>query len=360
MKISHLILLIVVLVLSACGNDEETQKPTSPPSTTARSQELTFYNWDTYIDPQILTDFEAKFNVNIIYETFGTNEELLDNLQANPTKYDLIVPTDYMVFGMRSEGMLSPLNRENIPNFDNLDPTFINSVVDPGNRYCVPYQWGTFGIGYNIEVTGRPITTLGEMFDPEFSGKIAILDEARSSLGMVLLYLGYSPNTANRNEIFEARDFLLERIDQIAFIAPDNGQDLLLAGEIAITTEWSGDIFQVMSEDENVRFAIPDEGAIIWTDMICVPNGARNQELAEQFLNYLLEPEVGASLSNYIHYATPNLAAKPFIDPNDLDNPALYPEESVRDRLFYQTNLGAEVEDLYSEAWVEILSAKQS
>lgn len=359
--------LLVGLLLAACGPAQlppadpgaapSAQAPTESESTVSQAEQtLNIYNWDTYIDPAILSDFEQQFKVKINYETYTNNEALLAVIQANPGRYDLIVPTGYMVAQMRRENLLAPLNKANVPNHTNLDPLFLSPAFDPGNRYCMPYQWGTQGIGYNVQATGRDIEGLADLFDPAFAGRVALLDDSRASLGAVLLYLGYSPNTTNHIEIAEAKDFLLSQTDQIAAYLPDTGQDALAAGKIDLALEYSGDMFQVMGDNPDLRYIIPQEGSIIWTDNMCIPAGAPHQALAEAFINYILEPEVGAALSNFVQYATPNQAALPLLNEANRDNPALYPSAaSVQQKLFFTEDLGPTDEALYEQAWTEIL-----
>ncbi|HMR65481.1 MAG TPA: spermidine/putrescine ABC transporter substrate-binding protein [Anaerolineae bacterium] len=361
---------LVGLLLAACGLAQPVpvapaEAPVSEPVETVEPEQaagqeeqiLNIYNWDTYIDPIIVSNFEEKFKVKINYETYGSNEEMLAVIQANPGQYDLIVPTDYMVAQMRREDLLLPLTKANVPNLDNIDPLFLSPAFDPGNRYCVPYQWGTQGIGYNLKATGREIQGLADLFDPAFAGRVALLDDSRASLGAILLYLGYSPNTTNHVEIAEAADFLKNQKDQIAAYLPDTGQDALAAGQVDLTLEYSGDMFQVMADHPDLRYVIPAEGSIIWTDNMCIPAGAPHQALAEKFINYILEPEVGAMLSNFVQYATPNHVALPLLNPDDRNNPALYPlAASVREKLFFVEDLGPTDESLYTQAWAEILA----
>ncbi|WP_420628826.1 ABC transporter substrate-binding protein [Candidatus Leptofilum sp.] len=357
LKIAFLILFGSVLFAACTTASEATTEATTEPSSETENV-LRIYNWDTYIDPTILEDFEEAFGVTIEYETFDNNEELFEEMQNDESfNYDLIVPTDYMVEILRQEGLLTPLTKDNIPNFDNLDAAFIDPGYDFGNRHCVPYQWGTMGIGYNIEATGREIHSWLDLFDPEFAGRVALLDDARSTLAVILLSLNYSPNTTNADEIMEAANFLKEHADQIAAYAPDTGQDMLLAGEVDLTFEWSGDIFQIMEENPNIRYVIPDEGSIIWTDNMCIPEDASNKELAERFMNYILEPEVGATLSNFVRYGSPNQASVPFLNEEDVNNPALYPTETVREQLFFLTSTNVETDQLYVDAWDEVLAS---
>lgn len=347
---------LLALLLAGCGGIAGTPAPT-PTATQAPSVPvLNFYNWDTYIDPTILSDFERQFNVKINYTTFTSNEELLAAVESGATAYDLIVPSDYTVAIMRRKGLLAPLDKKNIPNFKNVDPIFINPEYDPGNRYCAPYQWGTMGIGYDRAATGRDIRSWRDVFDPAFAGRVALLDDTRISLGAILLYLGYSPNTTNKVELAAARDFLKNHAQHIAVYAPDTGQNLLISDTVDLALEWSGDIFQIMEEHPHIRYVIPEEGSIIWTDNICIPVGAPHKELAEQFINFILDPQVGARLSNFIRYSSPNQAALPFINEDDRRNPALYPPDDIRRRLFFISDVGPDGTRLYNEIWQEVLA----
>lgn len=347
----------MAMLLVACAAPAAPAEPTGEPTEESAERVLNIYNWDTYIDPAVLTDFEQQFGVTINYEIYANNEEMLETVQAGPVDYDIVVPTDYMVSIMRREGLLAALEHDNIPNFANLDPAFVNPIYDPGNRYCIPYQWGTMGIGYNVRATGREIESWADLFDPAFAGRVSLLADARLTMGMVLLYLGYSPNTTNPVEIEAARDFLIEHADAIAAYAPDTGQDLLAAGEVDLAFEWSGDIFQVMEDDPDIRYVVPREGSLVWTDNMCILASASHKELAEAFINYVLTPEVGAAISNYVHFSSPNRAALPLINPQDRNNPALYPPPDVRARLFFLADVGPDATVLYDRAWEEVLAA---
>ncbi len=346
---------ILLATLSGCGG---TPTPVPSPTPAAAEQALNIYNWDTYIDPAVLADFEQKFGVKIRYDLFENNESMLAAVQAGTTDYDIVVPTDYMVEIMHKAGLLAPLDKNNIPNFGNLDPSFVSPAYDPGNRYCVPYQWGTMGIGYNIKATQREITSWEDLFDPAFAGRVSLLADARLTMGAVLLYLGYSPNTTSATEIAQARDFLIEHADQIAEYAPDTGQDLLADGTVDIAFEWSGDIFQVMEGNADVRYVIPEEGTLIWTDNLCILATASHKKMAEKFINYVLEPEVGAAISNYIRFGSPNQAALPLLNQADRENQAIYPSDQVRQRLFFLADVGTAGTELYEAAWAEVLAAK--
>lgn len=351
-------LLALAMLIVSCQSDEP--PATVTPAAEEASPVLNVYNWDTYIDPEILNSFEEEFGVTINYRVFDNDNDLLEELRAGDVDYDVIVPSDFIVAIMRNEGLLAPLDKGAIPNIENLEPTFVSPVFDPANRYCMPYQWGTVGIGYNEQAVGREINSWSDFFDPEFAGRVAMLDDYRTTMGLILLILGYSPNTTNPQQIAEAAEFLKSHADHIGAYTGDDAQDLLDSGEFDMVVEWSGDIFQVMEENEDIRYVIPSEGSIIWTDNACIPASAGNKRLGEQFINYLLEPEVGAQLSNYVQYGTPNEASLPFIDAEVLNDPAIYPPESVRERLFFLVDVNLAATQLYEQAWNEILEAHNS
>jgi len=353
--VRYLFLALVVLVSACARKATPAPQPATEAAPAAEDNVLNIHNWADYMDETLLTNFEKEYGIKINYSTFTSNEDLVNELMAGPVEYDIVVPTDYVISSLRNESIFGSLDRSNIPNFNNIDPVFINPSYDPGNRYCIPYAWGTTGIGYNIKATGREIHGWSDVFDPAYAGRVSMLDDPRESFAAILLYLGYSPNTTNQIKINEAAEFLKSHNDQIATYAPDTGQDQLAAGEVDIAQEYSGDIFQVMADNPDIRYVIPQEGALIWSDNLCIPASAPHKGNAEKFMNYLLEPEVGAALSNYLHYGSPNQAALPFLNEEDRSNPGIYPSEEVRTRLFFSVDLGSAAQ-LYTDAWNDVMA----
>ncbi|MBC8334564.1 MAG: spermidine/putrescine ABC transporter substrate-binding protein [Anaerolineales bacterium] len=348
-------ILLLVLVSACAPAATPTAEPATEVAPVAESTVLNIYNWEDYMDDTILAAFEEEYGITINYTTYTSNEELIDVLMAGPVDYDLVVPSDYAVEFLRGESMFGSLDKTNIPNFANIAPTFINPSYDPGNRYCIPYQWGTTGIGYNIKATGKELTSWADVFDPAYAGRVSFIEEPREAFAAILLLLGHSPNSTNQIELDEATAFLKSNADHIATYAPDTGQDLLDAGEVDIAHEYNGDIFQIMAENPDIRYMIPSEGAMIWSDNLCLLASAPNKENAEKFMNYLLDAEVGAALSNYLRYASPNQAALPFLNEEDRNHPGLYPPEEVLARMFFFANIGS-ASQLYDDAWSEVLA----
>ncbi|HEX2905403.1 MAG TPA: spermidine/putrescine ABC transporter substrate-binding protein, partial [Phototrophicaceae bacterium] len=282
---------------------------------------LNILNWATYIAENTIPDFEAACGATVTTDFYGSNDELLERLRSGNPGFDLIMPTDYAVAQMIAEELLLPLTKENIPNIVNLNPALLNRDYDPDNIYSLPYQWGTIGIGYNVKAVQETlgadvkITSWNQLFDYP-KPDVGWLDDPRAALGVALIMLGFDPNTTSPEEIQQASDYLIEKGQNVVRIAADDGQELLARGEVDLVMEYSGDLFQVVltcQADPNCgteyAYIIPDEGANLWVDNMAIPFGAQNQRLAEAFIDYVLHPQVGADISNYIAHASPNQAS---------------------------------------------------
>lgn len=321
-------------------------------------KKLNVYNWDTYIGETTLSTFTDKTGIAVQYDLYANNEELFAKLQTGNPGYDVIFPSDYMVATMISKGMLEAVDLSKIPNLANIDPdpNFMDPTFNPGLKYGVPYMWGTIGIGYRKSKVETPKSWADIMDSDKYSGRIALLGDMRAVIGIALKYLGYSMNSRNEAEVNQARDLLIKQKPHIKTFAEDNGQDLLLSGEVDIVMEWNGDIVHAMEEDDDVSYAVPDEGTMVWIDNICIPTGAPHPENAHAFLNHIHDAEVNAEIANTIHYATANKAAKEFIGADDLANPAIYPPAEV----VAKSEALVDVEDftpVYDKAWTEIQAA---
>lgn len=358
-----LLFLLAVVIPIGCSNNSQptnTANVNTPTANSPNSQQvLNIFNWSTYIDPAVIADFEKQNNIKIKYDTYESNEDLYGKIKAGNPGYDIIFPADYMVKIMIGDGLLEPLDQTKLPNQKNLDPTFLNPTFDPGNKYTMPYQIGSMGLGYNIKVTGgQPIDSWSALLDPKYKGKIAVIDDMRATFAWALISLGYNPNTTNPQEINQAKEFLLKNKGAIAAFAPDTGQQLLAQGEVDIAVEWSGDIFQVMKENPDIRYVIPKEGSLLLADNMAIPKGAPHPELAHKFIDFILIPENGAKISNYLKYGSPNKVAKAqgLIDAKDLNNPAIYPPPELLKKMTYLQDVG-EATKIYDQAWTEVKTA---
>ncbi len=318
-------------------------------------QELHIYIWDEYVDPKVYELFEREFNVKIIEDNYGSNEELLAKLQAGATGYDLIVPSDYMVSIMIKQGLLAELDLKNIPNFKHLYERFKDPPYDPGNKFSVPYLWGTTGIGYNKKEVDPPPTSWADLFEParleKYKNKISMLDDPREAIGAALKYLGHSFNTSDSEKLEQAKLALLTQKPYLAKYDSEAFEDSLAAGETVIAHGWSGEIAIAKTQNPDIEYVLPQEGAVIWTDNLAIPKTSKNKKLAERFIDFLLKPDISAMITNFTYYASPNETAQFFIKPEIFKGPSYYLPEGAK--LEWIEEIG-EAEKLYKEIWTEI------
>lgn len=343
--------LLATMPLAGCGGKEEEQVT-----------EVNFFTWSEYIEPQVYEDFEAEYGIRVVEDTFASNEDLLGKLQAGATGYDVIVPSDYMVAMMIELDLLAELDKENLSNIGNLAATFTDPPYDPGLVHCVPYMWGTTGIGFDWDYFDEAPDSWAYLFDPavaaEYAGYYSMLNDPTEAIGAALIYLGYNPNDRDAAHIEEAKQVLMAIKPFVHTFDSEQFEDLLASEEIRMAHGWSGDIFMAQVDDESVDYVIPQEGAIIWADNLCIPKSVTSparKAAAELWINYLMRPEVAAANTNYVWYASPNEAAEEFIDPEILEHPGIYPPDEVWDRLTWSEPLG-EAQALFDRAWTEIKS----
>ncbi len=366
-------LAVIALVLAACGlgDDDATDTDATGDETPTGVQaaadactadevdgDLNLYNWSEYIDPELVTAFEDEYGVSVTETFYDSNETMLAQIEAGGAAYDLIVPSDYMVTTMVGADLLVALNQEALPNLPNLDPTFTGLPFDPEGAYSVPYQWGTTGLGFTYELVDDPEDlTWGLIFDPElsepFAGRISMLNDERETLGAALKYLGYSVNSTDPDEISEAAELVASAKDRIATFDSDAYDDLLTTGQTDLAHGWNGGFFASFDEGDlwdEYGYGIPEEGGIAWVDNMAIPTTAQRPCTAHAFINFILDPEIGAALTNFNFYASPNEAAEEFILPEILEDPAIYPPEEVFERLEFIADVG-EAATLYADGF---------
>ncbi len=320
---------------------------------------LNLYNYDTYIGETTLADFEAATGIKPKMDLFADMDELFSKLKAGNPGYDAIVVANDYLERMVKANMVTPLDHSKIPNMANIDPDFLNPKFDPGRKHSIPYQWGTIGIGYRKSAMGGvAVDSWKILMDSDaFSGKISLLGDAQNVIGCALKYLGYSFNSTDPAELKKAEELLIAQKKHVKVFADDNGQDLLASGEVVACQEWSGDIAQVMVEDQDLDYSVPTEGSNIWEDTWAIPVGAPHPGNAHAFLNFVLDAENGKKITETIQYATPNLAARKLMPPEHLNNRAIYPPAEVLARCEPTIYLGEEAAKVRDELWTRIQAA---
>ena len=322
----------------------------------AEEPKLNLYNWDTYIGETTLDDFKGASGIEVKMDLYADNDELFAKLKEGNPGYDVIIPTNDYVERMRIANMLMPIDRSMITNFGNIDPAFQDSLFDPGRKHSMPYMWGTQGIGYRKSKVSSPPDSWSVLLESdEYSGRIALLSEG--VIGAALMYKGYSYNSVDPAQIKEVEELLIKQKPHIKVFAEDNGQDLLLSGEVDLTMEWNGDILQVMEEDDDLSYVVPKEGSLVWEDCMCIPTGAPHPENAHKFIDFVLGDKAGADIAGFIYYATPNKAARAHLDADYNENPAIFPDAATIKKLEPAIYLGTDGTRLRDEAWTRVLAA---
>ena len=303
------------LTLEACGAGKE-----------AAADKLNFYTWDTYIGETTLADFEKASGVRVSTSYFATNDELFAKLKAGNPGYDVIVPSNEFVTRMRLADMLLPLDMEKIPNFKNIAPEFRDADYDPAPRHSVPYTWLVIGIGYRkSRVNGTP-DSWKWLYDSDlYKGRIALTSESADLIRLGAKYLGRSLNGVDAATVKQVEEMLIRQKPNIKTFHEDNGQDLLLAGDVDLVMETNGDIAQIAIEDPDIAFVVPREGSLLNADTLCIPKGAPRPDLAHRFIDFLLDAEVGRHIIETILYPTPNAAAKALMPESYRTNPIVFP-----------------------------------
>lgn len=335
------ILLVLGLLFLGCDQKNKTEEKV-----------LNVYNWNSYIAPNTLADFEKEFGIKVNYDNFDSNEILLSKINGVHS-YDVIFPSDYMVATMIKQELLEPLNHNNLSNYKNLEARFSNLPYDPNNKYSIPYLWGTNGIAVNTKIVTEPVETWDILWDERYKGKITMINDLRASFYPALKRLGYSVNTTKIEELEAAKKLLIEQKPLVKAYTSETPQDMLKAGDLAVALAYSGDAYQVRKENPDIHYVIPKGGANLFVDAMCIPKKAPHKKNAEFFINYLLRPDVSANITNHTFYGNPNKEAKKYINPLILNDAGIYPPEDVMDQCEFFGYLGDHMK-IYRNFWSEI------
>lgn len=341
-RIFPALVLLLSLTLSACGPSDQ-QGPTT--------KTLNLFIWEEYLDPSIKADFEQETGIRVVEANFGSNEDMLAKLQAGGG-FDLVVPSDYMVQVMRRMNLLEKLDHSRLPNLAHIDPFFRQFKYDPEFAHSIPFQWSTTGIGYNTKLVKKAPTSWADLLEPtqaaQRKGRFSMLNDPREALAAALLWQGFSPNTLDPTELARAEAILRAQKPFVAKYDSESFEDSLASGETAMAHGWGGEFAVAQTDNPDIAYVLPKEGAIIFIDNLAIPASAKNREGAYLFINYLLRPEVAAKLANYSLYGSANIDALPMIDEAVKNGPGFHRPNGIK--LF-------EIEDLedntalYEKIW---------
>ncbi|OGR89020.1 MAG: hypothetical protein A3J74_00220 [Elusimicrobia bacterium RIFCSPHIGHO2_02_FULL_57_9] len=241
-----------------------------------------------------------------------------------------------------------------LSNLGNIDPQFRNAPYDPDNTFTVPYMWGTTGIGYNRAKAAKPPASWLALWDEAYRGKMSILDNARDCVSIALLLKGYEETTTDPAAFSAVRELLMRQRPLVKQYSSAGYMDSLIAGEISIAMAWSGDVLQAARENPNLDYVVPKEGSYMWADNMCLARGSEHREDALRLVDYLLKPEIGAEIANFVQYASPNAAARPLLGEKLLNDPRVYPTPEIAKRLKFHALLDPATTQIWNETWNDI------
>lgn len=319
------------------------------------------YNWGEYIDPQVIELFEAETGYKVHYEEFETNEEMYTIIAKGARTYDVICPSDYMVEKMIENDLLTEINFDNVPNISNIGNQYMKSAegFDPGNKYCVPYCWGTVGICYNKTMVDEEVNSWSILFDEKYEGQILMQASVRDAYCVALSYLGYSINTLNEKELQEATDLLIEQKPIVQAYVIDQVRNKMIKNAAALSVIYSGEAIFMQEENPDLEYVVPDEGSNVWIDGWVIPKDCQNKEAAEAWINFMCDPEIALMNFEYITYSTPNEPARELIEDEEIRNSQIaFPDESILSRCHVYNYLGKEGDTLYDHYWTMVGGAE--
>ena len=357
MKKSLALLSVAALTLGALSGCGGTQSGTADDPGAADKGVVNVYNWGVYIDESVLEDFTAETGIKVVYDTFESNEAMYGVLKNEGASYDVVIPSDYMISRMIEEDMLEPLNFDNIPNFEDVDPALKNPDYDPENLYSVPYMWGLLGIIYNTSMVEETPTSWDIMFDENYSGQILMFNNSRDAIGIALKQLGYSYNTTDENPIKEAVDLLIQQKPLVQSYVMDDIFEKMQSGSAAIGAYYYGDFLTMQEVNPDLAFCLPEEGTNLYVDAMCIPKNAENKENAEIFINYMCSTQAGLKNCEEIWYSSPLLSVREELDPEVSGDPYAYPDESILAQCESFKNLPADTLALYDSEWTRLMLA---
>jgi spermidine/putrescine transport system permease protein len=325
------------------------------PVRNAERRTLSVYIWSNYLSEKVVKGFEDRYGVDVHVELYDSNEALLAKLQTGVSNYDLVVPSDYMVGILARAGYLEPLDRNRLKNFGNLAPRFAGLPYDPENQYSIPFVWGTTGIGYRRDKIGRDLTSWGDLWDPALKDRVGMLNDVRETFGAALKWQSLSENATDPDEIAKAGDALMRQKALVRTYDSDTFADTLLSGEVWATQGYNGQIAKAARENSNVKYVIPREGCTMWVDNMCIPKGSENPDLALLFIDYILEGEVGAQVTEETGYSTPNREVRQYLPADLRDDTIIFPSDADLDRCEIIRDLGPTIA-IYDRLWTKIKS----
>lgn len=347
---------LILISLSGCTSTAATSTPKAT-ATTKQNVTLNIYNWGDYLNPEVVEAFEAEYPYIKIQETyFDSNEAMLAKLKADSSTFDIVIPSDYAITRMIKDDMLAEIDLTKITNYSGILDYCKNQSFDPGNKYSIPYMWGTVGILYNTKMVKETVDSWSILFNTKYKKKIIMYDSVRDCMLVALKKLGYSCNTKDEAQLEAAKNLLVSQKPLVLSYGTDEIKRKMISNEAALAVVYSGDAILAMDENENLNYVVPKEGSNVWFDNIAILKNSQHKEEAELFINFLLRPDIAAKNSEYIGYTSPVKEAIELLGEGYADNPAYNPSQDIIKRCEIYGDLGDYMQK-YNEIWIQIKSS---
>ncbi len=349
-----MLLLGLLLVFSTAGCDSLAEDEEGG------DDALYIYSWGDYLDPEVITQFEEETGIHVVLDEFDTNESMYPRVKEGATNYDLICPSDYMIQKMAENDLLHPLDYDQLPTAKKyIGKDFLRQAesYDPGNRYSIPYCWGTVGLMYNKKLVAGDVDSWSVLFDPRYKDEILMQDSARDAFMIPLRLMGDSMNTKNVQELEQARDMLIAQKPLVQAYGVDDIRDKLASGEATLGVIYSGEAINLLKANPDLAFCpAPKEGTNLWMDGWVIPKQAKHVENAHKFIDFLCRPDNAAKNLEALGYSTPNTGVRELVE-DDMDEDEIeiaFPEPSVYQGQETYQYLGEALDKLYTKLWLQV------
>ena len=323
----------------------------------ALAEDLRIFGWADEMPDEVLQDFEAETGIAVTFDTFDSNESLIAKLDAGGSGYDLVNPSQYAVQILVNRGKLAELDHAKIETYDKIGPSFTQVSYDPGNKYSIPYVWGTTGLAYNKTCVDAPITGWKALFDEKYKGRVYMLDNMLAAYIAGLQVNGFDANTTDPAEIEKATETLIAQKPMLAGYNSTNFADLVSSGEACIVESWSSSVLQAIQDNPDVVYVLPEEGGTMWIDGYSILTDAPNPDAAYKFLSYILRPEVAAKTTSLTQTATVVTDSKALLPEALAKNSAVFPDEKTIANADFILDLGDAMK-LYQDGWTRVKAAQ--
>jgi len=324
--------------------------------TSNADRRINIYNWENYIAASTLPDFEREFHCRVRYATYGSAEEMLAKVMSGNSGWDVVFPSNSFVEPMRQLGLLAPLDHRRLTNLDNLDPLFRTPEWDPSLSFSVPYMHSATGIVYSQSVSQPPLSW-ADLWADSYSRRVTMLDDPAEVFAACLKQLPASINSGNDRELERARDLAIRQKPLLRAYLNEEVRDQVVAGDVLAAQMWAQVAQVAIDNAPNLAFAFPSEGFAVYADNCSILRESKHQDLAYEFLNYLLRPAVAAAIANEMRSATCNAAARELLPETQRQNAVLYPHSDVLARGEWFRPLPTAVQRLRDRYWTEIKSS---